>query len=71
VAVRVADLAEKEAVLSASSPALFTIPHFDGYAAVLIQLKKVTKKVLREAIVDAWLAGAPSRLADEYLRPGA
>lgn len=71
IAVRVADLAEKEAVLSAASPALFTIPHFDGYAAVLIQLKKVTKKALREAIVDAWLACAPPRLADEYLSRGA
>jgi hypothetical protein len=71
VAVRVADLAEKEAVLAASSPALFTIPHFDGYAAVLIQLKKVSKKALREAIVDAWLACAPPRLADEYLGRGA
>jgi hypothetical protein len=71
VAVRVADLAEKEAVLAASSPALFTIPHFDGYAAVLIQLKKVTKKALREAIVDAWLACAPPRLGEEYLRRGA
>jgi hypothetical protein len=71
VAVRVADLAEKEAVLAASSPALFTIPHFDGYAAVLIQLKKVTNKALREAIVDAWLACAPPRLAHEYLGRGA
>jgi hypothetical protein len=71
VAVRVADLAEKEAVLAASSPGLFTIPHFDGYAAVLIQLKKVTKKVLREAIIDAWLACAPPRLAHDYLGRGA
>jgi hypothetical protein len=67
VAVRVADLSEKEAVLSASAPAFFTIPHFDGYSAVLIQLKKVTRKALREAIVDAWLACAPPRLASEYL----
>ncbi len=68
VAVRVADLAEKEAVLASSSEAFFTIPHFDGYAAILIQLKSVTKKALREAIVDGWLASAPPPLADEYLR---
>jgi hypothetical protein len=67
VAVRVADLAEKEAVLSASSQAVFTIPHFDGYSAVLIQLSTVTLKALREALVDAWLACAPTRLADAYL----
>jgi hypothetical protein len=27
----------------------------------------VTKKALREAIIDAWLACAPPRLADDYL----
>jgi hypothetical protein len=68
VAVRVGDLNEKEAILAASSRAIFTIPHFDGYAAVLIQLKRVTRKALRAAIVDAWLACAPRPLADAYLR---
>ncbi len=68
LAVRVADLGEKEAVLAAQPKAFFTIPHFDGYAAVLIQLKAVTKRALREAIVDGWLACAPPRLAEEYVR---
>jgi hypothetical protein len=67
LAVSVADLHEKEAVLAAQPKAFFTISHFDGYAAVLIQLKKVTKKALREALVDGWLAVAPSKLADEYV----
>src|SRR5262245_21541773 len=47
LAVRVGDLGEKEAVLAANPRGFFTIPHFDGYAAVLIQLKTVTKKALR------------------------
>jgi hypothetical protein len=68
LAVRVADLAEKDAVLATSSTAFFTIPHFDGYAAVLIQLKNVKMRDLRDAIVDAWLACAPSQLADAYLQ---
>jgi hypothetical protein len=67
LAVRVDDLAEKEAVLAAQPKAFFTIPHFDGYAAVLIQLKKVTKRPLRDAIVDGWLACAPPRLTDAYI----
>src|SRR3954452_9909838 len=49
LAVRVDDLAEKEAVLAANPKAFFTIPHFDGYSAVLIQLKAVAKRSLREA----------------------
>jgi hypothetical protein len=68
IAVRVADLSEKEAVLSASSKGFFTIPHFEGFSAVLIQLKTVTKKALRDAIIDAWLACAPPVLANEYLK---
>jgi hypothetical protein len=68
LAVRVGDLMEKEAVLAALPEAFFTIPHFDGYSAVLVQLRKVTKKALRDAIVDGWLACAPSRLVDEYLK---
>jgi hypothetical protein len=68
LAVRVEDLGEKEAVLQANRRAFFTIPHFDGYSAVLIQLRKVSRKALREAIVDGWLACAPHTLADEYLK---
>ena len=67
LAVSVEDLAEKEAVLAAQPKAFFTIPHFDGYAAVLIQLRSVTKRALREAILDGWLASAPPRLADAYV----
>src|SRR5205814_9746953 len=54
LAVRVEDLAEKEAVLAAHTNGFFTIPHFDGYPAVLIQLKKVGERALREAILDGW-----------------
>lgn len=67
LAVSVDDLGEKEAVLAANPVAFFTIPHFDGYAAVLIQLRVVTKKALREALIDAWLAAAPRKLADAHV----
>jgi hypothetical protein len=68
LAVRVEDLGEKEAVLAAQPVAFFTIPHFDGYAAVLIQLRMVSRPALREALLDGWLACAPGRLAGQYLR---
>ena len=68
LAVKVEDLHEKEAVLQSQPTGFFTIPHFDNFPAVLIQLTKVTKKALREAIIDGWLACAPPKLAEEYLR---
>lgn len=67
LAARVEDLGEKEAVLAAQPRACFTIPHFDGYAAVLIQLRKVSQKALRDALVDGWLACAPPKLAEQFL----
>jgi hypothetical protein len=66
LAIRVADLHEKEAVLAANPDAFFTIPHFDGYAAVLVQLERATEAAVREAIIDGWLACAPPELAERY-----
>ena len=68
LAVRVEDLGEKEAVLAANPDAFFTIPHFDGYSAVLIQLPEVTEKALKDAITDGWLACASSALADRHFK---
>ena len=69
LAVRVEDLGEKEAVLAANPRGFFTIPHFDGYPAVLVHLRTVGKRALREALVDGWLACAPPALAKQYLAP--
>ncbi len=67
IAVRVADLSEKEAVLATNTKGYFTIPHFDGYAAFLVQLTTVTKRALREALVDGWLSCAPDTMAEAYV----
>ncbi len=68
LAVRVGDLNEKEAVLAAQPQAFFTIPHFNGYAAVLIQLRLVSRPALRDALLDGWLACAPPRLTARFVR---
>jgi hypothetical protein len=68
LAVSVEDLGEKEAVLAAHPASFFTIPHFNGYAAVLIRLAVVTDAELREALTDGWLAAAPPALARQHLQ---
>jgi hypothetical protein len=68
LAVRVEDLGEKEALLAAHSRAFFTIPHFDGYAAILIKLPEASAAELREAITDGWLACAPAKLTARFMR---
>ena len=65
LAIAVADLEEKDIVLGADLPGFFTIPHFDGYAAVLVHLRVAGKRAVREALADAWSAAAPARLRDD------
>ena len=67
LAVATLDLEDKEAILGSGLSGVFTIPHFDGYAAVLIELGRAEPEQLRELIVDAWLAAAPAELARTYL----
>ena len=53
VAVRVENLDAKDALLHMELPGFFTIEHFNGYAAVLIELRKARAKDVRAAIADA------------------
>ena len=64
--VRVEHVGVKEALCADSPEVFFTIPHFDGYAAVLVQLEKIGLEELREVIVEAWLCRAPKAVAKAY-----
>jgi hypothetical protein len=64
---RVEHLVAKEALLADPSGVFFTIPHFDGYAAVLVKLDEIDLDGLDEVIVEAWLCRAPKKLAEAYL----
>jgi hypothetical protein len=66
VGVRVADLGVKEALLADAPEVFFTIPHFDGYPAVLVLLDRIEAAELEELMIEAWLDRAPKRLATAY-----
>lgn len=66
VAVRTAGLAEKEALLASSSDAVFTIEHFNGYAAVLVELAAVTPEEMLDVLVDGWSVYAPPEALAAY-----
>jgi hypothetical protein len=68
--VRTADLEMKEVLLASDPEVFFTTPHFNGYPAVLLRLGKIRVKQLKDVIVEAWLARAPKKLVDAYLREG-
>ena len=64
--VRVADLDDKRGLIGSNPDVFFTIPHFAGYAAVLILLDRIDLDQLEEVLIEAWLARAPKRLAASY-----
>lgn len=67
VGVRTDGLDTKAALLEMHPGSLFTVPHFDGYPAVLVVLPRVDEQLLRELVVDAWLTRAPKRVARDWL----
>lgn len=57
----------KEALLQAHPDAFFSIPHFDGFPAVLVRLDTIDPELLREVIIESWLLKAPKTLARQWL----
>jgi hypothetical protein len=68
--VRTADEGDKFALIEQDPDVFFTIPHFNGYSAVLIWLDRISAEALAEVVTEAWLARAPRRLVREYLARG-
>ena len=60
LAVRVANLGEKDLLLSHDPEKFFTEPHYNGFPAVLVRLASITVAELRPLIEDAWRTQAPS-----------
>ena len=67
LAVSTDGLDDKQAVLDERHDGVFTISHFDGYAALLIQLDAVSMTVLHDLLVDAWIVCAPAKMVASYL----
>jgi hypothetical protein len=65
--LRVADLGVRAAMIADDPTLFFTIPHFDGFPAILVRLDPIGVPELEELIVEAWLDRAPKKLAQQYL----
>lgn len=61
---------EKHALVEDPATPFFTIDHFNGYSAVLVQqsrLGELDRDELVEILTDAWATKAPKRLVREHL----
>lgn len=61
-----ADEEEKERYIAAQPEIFFSLPHYDGYALVLVRLPAIEVEELRDVLTEAWLLRAPRRLAAEF-----
>lgn len=57
----------KAALLETYPDVFFTIPHFDGYPAVLVRLDEIDADLLGEILVDAWLLRVPMTVGKAWL----
>jgi hypothetical protein len=65
IAVRVANLNQRDLVLAAEPEKFFTEPHYEGFPAVLVRLDKVTVADLKVLIAEAWRCQAPPNVAGD------
>ena len=69
LAIRVANNAQKDLILSSDPRKFFTEPHYDGYPAVLVRLKEVTVADLRVLLEEGWRCQAPKELLQAGATP--
>jgi len=66
MAVRVDGEGGKAELLAAEPEVCFTVPHFDGFPAVLVRLDDVEEPLLTELLEDAWQSVAPPKVLREH-----
>ena len=66
LAVRVANEAEKQALIAAAPDRFFTEHHYNGYPAVLVRLPAIEDDELAELLTDAWRTQAPKALVKAF-----
>jgi len=67
--IRTANAADKAELVEDDSTPFFTIPHFNGFNAVLVQqsrLGELSLDELTEVITEAWRAVAPKKLVKAF-----
>ncbi len=65
IAVRVANLGQRDAILSSDSKKFFTEPHYAGFPAVLVRLDAVTVADVKTLIAEGWRCQAPPELTND------
>jgi hypothetical protein len=62
IAIRVANLDEKNLLLSMDETVFFTEPHYNGFPAILVRLPLIDVDRLEALVTDGWRCQAPKAL---------
>ena len=62
LAVRVANVRDRDTMIAVEPAKFFTEPHYNGFPAVLVRLDAVTTAELRALLSEAWRCQAPRDL---------
>jgi hypothetical protein len=66
LAIRVENLDAKEILLMADQEKFFNEPHYEGFPAVLVRLKKIGRTELHQLLTQGWYAQAPKTLRAKF-----
>lgn len=66
LAVRVANLEEKDLRIASEPEKFFTEPHYNGFPAVLARLPMLDPDELTELLTEAWRVCAPRKLVKAF-----
>ena len=64
IAVRVANVGQRNAMLAADPAKFFTEPHYAGFPAVLVRLDAVTVADLKVLLAEGWRCMAPAQCTE-------
>ena len=62
MAIRVANVAQRDEMIAAEPEKFFTEPHYNGFPAVLVRLEAVSVAHLRVLLEEGWRCMAPAAL---------
>jgi hypothetical protein len=60
------DYLEREALTQSEPDVFHFTDHYREWPMILVRLKKVGRRDLREAVIESWCRRAPQRLVSEY-----
>ena len=64
IAARTTNVAERDMMIASDPRVFFTEPHYNGFPAVLVRLREISRESLEVVVTEAWRCLAPREFTD-------